>query len=60
MTYRIRELDERSEAELDTVVRWCMETVLATIPEFEGSHEKARAALAKMTGESSEPPPGDT
>ena len=51
MTYRIRDLDQASEAELDTVVRWCMETVLATIPEFEGSSEKTRAALPNFTFE---------
>jgi ribosomal protein S18 acetylase RimI-like enzyme len=51
MGYRIRELDESSDAELDTVTRWCMETVLATIPEFENSAEKARTYLPNFTFE---------
>ena len=31
------------------MVRWCIETVLATVPEFEGSPEKARAAIPNLT-----------
>jgi ribosomal protein S18 acetylase RimI-like enzyme len=49
MGYRIRDLDESSDLEVETVTRWCMETVLSTIPEFEGSPEKAQAALPNFT-----------
>lgn len=51
MTYAIRDLNQESETEIDTVSRWCIETVLDTIPEFERSHERARAALPNFTFE---------
>jgi GNAT superfamily N-acetyltransferase len=49
MSYQIRDLDESSEHELDTVTRMCMKTVLDTIPEFEHDEEIARRALPNFT-----------
>ena len=49
MEYRIRDLDERSDSEVATVTRWCMQTVLSTIPEFENSEEKARSFLPNFS-----------
>lgn len=51
VSYSVRDLDQASEEEFDTVVRWCMETVLSTIPEFEGCIDKARAALPNFSFE---------
>ncbi len=47
--YRIRDLDQASEAELDAVTRMCMATVLDTIPEFERDEERARRFLPNFT-----------
>ena len=47
--YHVRDLDEASDPEVHAVVRWCLETVLATVPEFDNSPEKARAVLPNFT-----------
>lgn len=47
--YRVRVLDPANEAEIDTVTRMCMATVLDTIPEFEHDEERARKALPNFT-----------
>ncbi len=47
--YRIRDLNQASESEIDTVTRMCMATVLDTIPEFEHDEERARESLPNFT-----------
>ena len=42
---QIREIDKQSDEELRIVTERCMETILETIPEFEGSQVKAKKIL---------------
>jgi GNAT superfamily N-acetyltransferase len=51
MQYHLRALDSQSPDELHLVTERCMETVLETIPEFEGRIELARAALPNFSHE---------
>lgn len=46
---RIRDLDPESDAELDVVTRMCRRTVLETIPELEGSEDKAQAVSGNFS-----------
>ncbi len=49
MPYEVRPIEPGSDAVIDAVVRMTMETVLTTIPEFEGSAKKAQATFANFT-----------
>jgi GNAT superfamily N-acetyltransferase len=49
MTIFLREINKENEHELALVTQRCMETVLETIPEFEGNPEKARLAFGNFT-----------
>lgn len=49
--YRFREIDYQSSKELDLMTRNCMQTVLETIPEFEGNMEKVRQHFSNFSFE---------
>jgi ribosomal protein S18 acetylase RimI-like enzyme len=49
MNLTIRPIDPDRASELDLVARRCMDTVLETIPEFEGREDIARSHLSNFT-----------
>jgi ribosomal protein S18 acetylase RimI-like enzyme len=49
--YSVRSLNPSSGDEVDAVTRMCLTTVLETIPEFEGSEDRARTVLPNFTYE---------
>ena len=51
MKFTIRDIDIRNDEEINLVVSRTMETVLETIPEFEGSAEIALSVFANFTHE---------
>ena len=51
MSFFIREIDQNNEDEIDLVVDRAMETVLETIPEFEGKKENALKIWSNFTFE---------
>ena len=51
MSYIIRDLDQSDSDEVDLVVNRAMETVLETIPEFEGKKENALKIWSNFTFE---------
>ncbi len=51
MKYQIREIDKESFKELKLVTERCMETVLETIPEFQGDTTIAKESLSNFSFE---------
>lgn len=49
MKFRLRDINSKNTQEVDLVVRRTMDTVLETIPEFEGNEEIARRAFKNFT-----------
>ena len=47
--YRFREINYESEEELDLITHNCMQTVLETVPEFDGNMDKVRQHFSNFS-----------